>query len=300
MRIVQGIQSGKPCVLALGTFDGIHRGHSTLLKETLRRAKETRTEASVCTFDRIPAAVLRPEKAIGMLMTADERMNELEQLGFDTVYLMHFDRETADITAEEFAMSLIGKLRPVRLVVGYDYRFGRNGTGTPEMLQQMGEQHGFTVTVVPPVELNGVRISSTGIRQELATGNIRAANELLGYDYSLTGTVVRGKGLGKGLGFPTANIDVPAEKQLPAYGVYACELRWGTEARRAVVNIGLQPTLPSGKVTVEAFIPNEEVDLLGREIRLELRDMIRKEKKFDSVDQLKIQIAEDIKTAGEL
>ena len=300
MKIVQGIQPGRPCVLALGTFDGIHRGHAALLTETLRRAKETQTEAAMCTFDRIPAAVLQPEKPIGMLMTTDERLHELERLGFDTVYLMHFDRETAAVTAEEFLLSLIEKIRPVCLVAGYDYRFGRNGLGTPEMLEQYGKQYGFSVSIVPPVEMNGIRISSTGIRHELAAGNIRAANEQLGYDYSLTGTVVHGKGMGKSLGFPTANIDVPAEKQLPAYGVYACELNWETQTARAVVNIGLQPTIPSGRVTVEAFIPGVEVDLLGREVRLNLKDRIREEKKFDSIDQLKEQIAKDIKTAGEL
>lgn len=300
MRIVQGMRDGKPCVLALGTFDGIHRGHDSLLSETIREAAERQTEAAVCTFDRIPAAVLHPEKEIGMLMTAGERMEELERRGFDSVYLVPFSKETASVTAEEFMTALTEELHPVKLVVGFDYRFGREGLGDPEMLSRFGKEHGFSVTVMPPVEEDGIKISSTRIRRELSEGNIGKVNGLLGYEYTLSGTVVSGKGMGKTLGFPTANVEVSGEKQLPAFGVYACELIWNGMSRKAVVNIGTQPTLPSGKVTVEAFIPGGEYELRDCTVRVRLRARLRDERKFPTVEELKKQIAEDIKTAGEL
>lgn len=300
MRVIRGLQPGKPCVLALGTFDGIHRGHDKLLEKTLTEALKSQTEACVCTFDPIPAAVLHPENRTGMLMTAGERLKELERRGFDTVYLIPFNEETAAISAQEFAADLAEKLHPVQLVVGFDYRFGRYGQGDPEMLSRFGKQYGFGVTVIEPVEEDGIKISSSRIRQELNAGNLTKANSLLGYEYALEGTVVRGKGVGKTLGFPTANIEVAGEKQLPAFGVYACEAAWDGMIRKAVVNIGLQPTIPSGKVTVEAFIPDGEYDLLERNVRLTLKARIRGEKKFDSVDELKKQIAEDIKTAEKL
>ena len=300
MRILRGIQPGNPCVLALGTFDGIHRGHSVLLEKTLREAAERHTEATVCTFDRIPAAVLHPERRTGMLMTAEERLRELERRGFDSVCLIPFNAETMSITAEEFMTVLTENLHPVQMVVGFDYRFGRGGLGDPELLARFGEKAGFGVTVTDAVEEDGIKISSTRIRQELENGNIAKANALLGYEYSLEGNVVHGKGVGRTLGFPTANIEVPEEKQLPAFGVYACELTWNDLRRKAVVNIGLQPTLPSGKVTVEAFIPDGEYDLREKSVRLTLKTRIRGEKKFGSVDELKRQIAEDVKTAEKL
>lgn len=297
MKVIRAMEKGTPCVLALGMFDGVHRGHMALLRLTREEADRRGVEAAVWTFDRIPAAVLQPEKGIRQLTTEEERLDLLTEAGMDRAFLIPFDRETAAVEPEAFLHEVRDLLRPVCLVAGYDYSFGRFGRGNTEMLKAFGQENAIDVYIVPPVEAEGRKISSTRIREELAAGNVRKAAELLGHPYGISGQVVRGKGMGRTLGYPTANIGVTEEKLLPAYGVYACELVWETERHAAVVNIGLQPTLPSGGVTVEAFIPDGEYDLRDREVTLLLKERIRGEKKFDSVEALKAQIAEDIKKA---
>lgn len=297
MKVIRNMEEGTPCVLALGMFDGVHRGHMALLRLAREEAEWRNVEAAVWTFDRIPAAVLRPEKGIRQLTTEEERLELLAQAGMDRAFLIPFDRETAAVEPEAFLREVRDQLKPVCLVAGYDYSFGRYGRGNTEMLEAFGRENGIDVRIVPPVEADGSKISSTRIRDELAAGNVKKAAELLGHPYGIFGRVVRGKGMGKTLGYPTANIGVSGEKLLPAFGVYACELVWEDQRHDAVVNIGLQPTLPSGNVTVEAFIPDGEYDLREKPVWLFLKDRLRGEKKFESVDALKKQIAEDIKKA---
>lgn len=297
MKVIRGMEKGIPCVLALGMFDGVHRGHRALLRMTREEADRRGVEAAVWTFDRIPVAVLQPEKGILQLSTEEERLDLLAEAGMDRTILIPFDRETAAVEPEAFLREVRDQLKPVCLIAGYDYSFGRSGRGNTEMLKAFGAANGIDVYIVPPVEADGSKISSTRIRAELANGNVSKAAELLGQPYGIIGRVVHGKGMGRTLGYPTANIGVSAEKLLPAYGVYACELEWEGERRNAVVNIGLQPTLPSGNVTVEAFIPDGEYDLRDKRVKLLLKERIRGEKKFESVDALKKQIAEDIKKA---
>ena len=297
MKVIRGMEKGIPCVLALGMFDGVHLGHRALLDLTREEADQRGVEAAVWTFDRIPVAVLQPEKGILQLSTEEERLDLLEEAGMDRTFLIPFDRETAAVEAETFLREVRDLLKPVCLVAGYDYSFGRFGRGNTGMLEAFGRENGIDVRIVPPVEADGSKISSTRIREELAAGNVRKAAELLGHPYGIAGQVVRGKGVGHTLGYPTANIGISAEKLLPAYGVYACELVWEDQKHSAVVNIGLQPTLPSGNVTVEAFIPDGEYDLREKQVNLLLKERLRGEKKFESVDALKKQIAEDIKQA---
>ncbi|MBQ9251180.1 MAG: bifunctional riboflavin kinase/FAD synthetase [Clostridia bacterium] len=294
MKIITETAQAGPRVVALGTFDGVHRGHQALIREGRRLAEETGALLRVCTFDRHPLEVLRPERAPRMLETPEEQAANMDALGVDELRVIPFTRDTADTPPEEFLRRLRAECDLRAVVVGWNYSFGRQGAGNPEMLIRDGAEHGYQVVVVPSVkDEKGEVISSTAIRNKLQVGDLEGANRMLGYDYALSGLVVNGKHEGTRIGFPTANIETDGRKQLPAYGVYACWMESGGQRWPAVVNIGLQPTLPSGKVTVEAHALDVEVDLYGQEAKVSLKKYLRGETKFDNVSQLIHQIAQD-------
>ena len=289
-----------PRVIALGTFDGIHRGHRELLLQGRKLADRLGAELRACTFDRHPLEILRPEAAPGMLQTAQEQAERMEDCGVDELRVIPFTRETAETEPEDFLQALEQETEIRGIAVGWNYSFGSRGRGNPELLREDGEKHGYQVLVVPPVRTAaGEIISSSAIREHLKRGNLEAANEMLGYAYEISGTVEGGKHQGSRLGFPTANIRTEPRKLLPAYGVYLCRLESGGKAWDAVANIGMQPTLPSGKPTVEAFVPGARMDLYGQEARLHLLKFLRPERRFSSVEALQSQIREDLAAAEE-
>jgi len=286
----------KDTVIALGTFDGVHRGHAELIRRGLEWGRTHGAKLTVCAFDRHPLSVIRPESTPAILTTAEEQAARLKEIGADTICLIPFNREMADTEPEDFLKMLREKTRVRAIVAGWNYTFGRGGSGTAETLKADGEQHGYEVIVVPPVKTEaGEIISSSAIRKKLAEGDLDGANDMLGYAYRISGTVVNGKHEGTRIGYPTANIRAGEGKQMPEYGVYACRAMCGGNIWNAVVNIGLQPTLPSGDVTVEAHILDAEADFYGKQMEIRLEKFLRGERKFDSVEALTQQIGRDMK-----
>lgn len=294
MRVIQRPYPTDGRVVALGTFDGVHLGHQSLLRQAAAAANKHCVPLRVSTFNRHPLDVIRPGSAPELLTTIPEKAMLMSRLGVDEMELMNFDRALADLDPGAFLKRLHTSMRVKAVVAGWNYTFGRRGEGNAEMLREDGRKNGYDVIIVPPVKTDdGTAISSSLIRQRLAEGNIDDAEKLLGYPYMLTGTVTQGKHQGQQLGFPTANIETWHRKALPRFGVYACLLRFSGETLHAVTNIGVQPTLPSGRVTVEAHVLEECPELYGQKVRIFLTHMLREERKFESTGQLKEQIEQD-------
>lgn len=294
MRVIQRPAPASGRVVALGTFDGVHLGHKSLLKAAKAISAEHAVPLRVCTFNRHPLDVICPDASPEQLSTIPEKAILMYSLGVDEMELMNFNREMADMEPSAFLERLRSSMKLYAVVAGWNYTFGCRGKGDADLLRADGQKNGYDVIIVPPVSMDdGTVISSSLARQKLAEGDVETTAELLGYNYFLTGSVIQGKHQGHKLGFPTANIETWHRKALPRYGVYACLLETSSETLPAVVNIGLQPTLPSGNVTIEAHILGEDPVLYGQKVRISLMKMIREEKKFDSTDQLKEQIGRD-------
>ena len=301
MRVIRETEKAGGRVIALGTFDGVHLGHRALLKSAKAYAKEHGIPLRVYTFDRHPLDVIAPEHAPKILTTLPEKLSRLCRLGVDEVQLVAFDRHMADLEPEAF-LSRLRKIADVRAVAaGWNYTFGKEAGGNAEMLRKDGNANGYDVLIEAPVTRpDGTAISSTLIRETLLAGNMGEADDMMRGPYTLTGTVVEGKHEGRLLGFPTANIAYPERKVLPAYGVYTCLMETAADVYAGVVNIGLQPTLPSGKVTVEAHALRGEPELYGKKVRLTVIERLRAEQKFSTVEELERQIERDKEKALEL
>ena len=297
MRLWRDPGFAGPCVLVLGMFDGVHRGHQALLMAGNALADRHDLPLNVCTFEPHPLQVLRPEIAPPLLTTLPERARLMASFGVDALCILHFDRRVAAQEPEEFLAMLERVYQPRAMVCGFNYTFGRKGRGTAEMLRAWGEKHGCETVIVPAVELEGDTVSSTRIRGLLEQGDVATAARLMGHWYSLSGRVENGKQLGRTMGFPTANVEIPARKALPAFGVYSCWLHTARETFPAVVNVGRHPTLPEGAVTVEAHVLDESLMLYGEKVRLDFLKFQRPERRFESKDDLREQIARDAEEA---
>ena len=294
MRVIQNSCVAGERVVALGTFDGVHRGHRSLIRSAKRLAEEMGVPLRVCTFNRHPLEVLRPDDPPELLSTLPEKASQMCRLGVDEMELVAFDRTVADMEPEAFLDRLRSEMDVRAVVAGWNYSFGRKGRGNADLLTEDGRIHGYRVLIVPPESLeDGTAISSSLVRMKLREGKISEATDLLGREYTITGTVAQGKHQGHMLGFPTANIAPWKRKALPKYGVYTCLLETEGDMLPAVANIGVQPTIPSGNVTVEAHILGAAPALYGQKVRLTLLAMLREEKKFSSPEALRTQIEKD-------
>ncbi len=287
-------------IVTVGTFDGVHRGHLAVIAALASEGEARGLAPLLVTFSNHPLEVVAPGRAPRMLMTVEEKREALCRTGIETV-MMTFDRALCALTARQWMLRLRDEYAMDCMVVGYDNTFGSDGRGMDRRsLQKMGEDLGIMMIQAP--ELPG--ISSSAIRRALAEGDIAAANEMLGYRYALAGEVVHGRHLGTALGFPTANVSLPAEKALPLAGVYAAVASGLPDGKEypAVVNIGRRPTVEAdGKVFPEAHIIGYDGgDLYGCHLRLSLVKRIRAERRFDSLDGLKSAIAADVAAAGEI
>lgn len=294
MRVIRNRETEEERVLALGTFDGVHRGHQALLEAGKQYARERGIRLRACSFDRHPLEVLRPESAPKLLTTLPEKAGLMARYGADELQLLRFTREMADLAPEDF-LKMLRRAAGLRAVVaGWNYTFGKGGQGDAELLRKDGAAHGYDVIIVPPVMTeNGDTISSTLIRRLLGEGRMDEADALLGHPYELRGQVTDGKHMGHRIGVPTANVQTHPRKQLPAFGVYPCRMITAEGTCPAAVNIGVQPTLPSGKVTVEAHVLEGEPELYGKHVRLVPGDRIRPEQKFENAEALTAQIRKD-------
>jgi len=302
MAIFWGIEEARgklrDPVLTIGNFDGVHRGHLALFEIVKGKARDINGQSVVLTFDPHPMKVLAPEKAPELLLTTEEKIQLIQKAGIDMVVCERFTREFSRMGAKEFVDEVLVKAFGVKeLVVGYDYSFGRNREGNIDLLKELALKRGFKVYVLQPVNINGRLASSTAIRNFLKEGNIKAANELLGRNYTLKGMVVKGKGRGKSiLGIPTANLEIK-DRLIPRKGVYATYSHLKGYKYASVTNIGINPTFNNGTFSIETHIMDFYSDLLGENLEIELIQFLRDEIKFQDVQQLKESIMRDIDRA---
>ena len=281
-------------LLTVGVFDGVHLGHQHLISQLVAQAGQQGLLPGVVTFRQHPQEVLNPRTRLPFLTDLDERSRLLKNEGVAIIVPLVFTVESARLNARQFVGLLKRHLRMRGLVIGADFALGREREGNTDTLRALGEEMGFSVTVVPPVKLNGEVVSSTAIRQALADGDVKKVYRLTGRPFSLCGRVVAGAGRGVALGFPTANLDVDPEQAVPADGVYAGWAYINGRAYQSMTNIGRNPTFADSERTVEAYILDYKDDLYGQELRLDIVARLREEKQFDSAVELKKQIAEDI------
>ncbi len=284
-------------ILVLGTFDGVHLGHQALLKKGKELAKKSDAPLIFSTFYPHPLHLIAPGKAPKELTTAVERVCLVAKEQVDEMIIWHFTDALRSLSAQDFIEKVILPLEPKGIVIGFNYSFGKNGLGTPEKMKEYGKKYGFFVEEVPPVTNKGEVVSSTVIRNYLLEGNVKRATELLSKPYSIQGKIVHGKKAGGKLGFATANMLPPKDKILPAYGVYIAQLKTQEGIYPAILNIGSQPTLPSGLITIETHLLNENINLYGQKVRVYFLQHIRNEKAFSTVEELQSQVANDIHQA---
>ena len=287
-------------VVALGNFDGLHRGHQQLIDDVRRRAKERAGTSVAMIFDPHPPRVLRPDKAPPLLMTLDQKLEAFERAGLDAVAVVHFTKELSRWEPEYFVETvIIDWLEASEVWVGANFLFGRDRSGTFTLLRALGEDRGFLCETIEPVRYKDFVVSSTRIRHLIAEGRVDEAGALLGHHYFIDGEVVHGDGRGRDLGFPTANLRT-ANELVPANGIYATMVRLGGEWHRSVTSIGVRPTIGDGQFTVETFLLDGSYDLYGHRLRLAFVKYLRPEVKFDGLEALKAQMAKDVAEAAAL
>lgn len=300
MESILGIHEiGEDSCLALGNFDGVHKGHQALIERAVNKAKASLVQSVVLTFEPHPKMVLNKEKAPKNLLTQRQKMRLIEQIGVDMLVFLPFTISLARLDPREFVEKvLVQYFHPQTIVVGYNYTFGKGGTGTAETLKALGYDYGFQVEIVAPVMLGQVPISSTLVRQALSKGQIGRAKDLLGYWPLLEGVVVEGDQRGRKLGFPTANLEVDDNLLLPANGVYAVRANCGNGWLPGVLNIGRKPTFGDElPVSIEVHILDFSGWIYGSLVEVQFLKQLRGEKRFNSISCLVEQIKKDIAMA---
>lgn len=298
MKIFNSIQefiSDTKTIVTLGTFDGVHKGHKSILEKLIKSSKSSGCESVVLTFFPHPRMVLQQNSDLKLLNTIDEKAALLEKEGIDNLIIHPFDIAFSRLTAEEFVKDiLVDSLNICKIIIGHDHRFGRNRTANIDDLIRFGKEYGFEVEKISALEINEVSVSSTKIRNALNEGNVNVANDFLGYPYFINGTVVLGKQLGRTINFPTANIQ-PNEsyKLIPANGVYAASSEIDGKTVYAMMNIGTRPTVNGIGTTIEVHYHDFDGDLYGKQLKVSLHHRMRDEIKFESFDALKQQLEKD-------
>tara|TARA_R110002074_G_scaffold105391_4_gene227622 strand:+ start:680 stop:1615 length:936 start_codon:yes stop_codon:yes gene_type:complete len=298
LKIIQSISnfnSLEKTVVTIGTFDGIHIGHQKILKDLIEAAKKENKKSVLLTFFPHPRMVLQKEVTIQLLNTIEEKASLLEKMGLDYLIIHPFSKEFSRLTALDFVRDiLVNQLNTSRLIIGYDHHFGKNREGNIHQLKEYSSLYDFNVEEIPAQDIDNVSVSSTKIRNALQEGSLKTANNYLGYNYMLNGTVVNGKSLGGKIGFPTANLEVKETyKLIPKTGVYIIKIVIDNVLFYGMMNIGFRPTVSGKDQTIEAHLFNFNKDLYGKNLRLELLYFLREEKKFDSIDDLIVQLKLD-------
>jgi riboflavin kinase/FMN adenylyltransferase len=286
------------CVVTIGTFDGIHLGHQALLRRLCEHAARLSRPAMVLTFEPMPREYLKPERPPARLTSWRERWHILGGCGIDYMCVLRFDERLRNLSGEDFAALLAGQLYSHLVVVGHDFRFGRNGEATAAALATSGTALGFEVDVVPPVLLGGARASSSGIREALSRSDFELARAWLGRPYSMTGRVVQGNQLGRKLGFPTANLRT-GRRRVPVAGIFAVRVHGvAADPLPGVASLGTRPTIAGGgEMLLEAHLFDFGGDLYGREIGVEFVSKLRDEEHFANLDALVVQMNMDAANA---
>ena len=298
MKIFESIKSFnavKPTIVTIGTFDGVHLGHKKILAQITKSAYDLNCESLVLTFFPHPRMVLQEDTEMKQLNTLNEKIEQLDNLGIDNLVVHPFDKEFSRLTAEEFVKEvLVDVFKIKKIIIGHDHRFGRNRTANIDDLISFGETYGFEVEQISAEEINEVSISSTKIRNALLEGNIELATTYLGYNYSLSGIISKGKQLGRTIGYPTANIKIEEEyKLIPLNGVYIAQSILNGKTVFGMMNIGTRPTVDGTTQTVEINFFDFKQDLYVQKITVSLLHRMRTEQKFESLDALKSQLSRD-------
>jgi riboflavin kinase/FMN adenylyltransferase len=297
--IVQNLaeyKSPKPSVVTIGTFDGVHIGHRKILERLIQDAKRLELQSTLLTFFPHPRMVLQKDRGIKLLNTISEKSEILASMGLDCLVIHPFTEEFSRLSATEYVRNiLVDTLKAKKVIIGYDHRFGRNRTADISDLKHFGKVYDFEVDEIPAQEIEAVSVSSTKIREALATGDLESANAYLGYNYMLQGTVKRGKGLGRTIGFPTANLHPDEDyKLIPATGVYLVSTSVDGISGYGMMNIGVNPTVDGSQLHIEIHIFDMNRDLYGSTLRVHLLERIRNEQKFESLEALKKQLHQDL------
>ncbi len=304
MRIIHGYQhvpaEFQGASIAIGNFDGVHRGHQALLLEVLKEARAADRLAGVMVFEPHPRQFFRPAEPHFRLTSLDQKLGLLEKLGLDFAIVMAFDAELAGLTAQDFIdRILVDAFKVKHVVIGYDFFFGKNRGGTPETMRAAGQAHGFDVSVIAPVAEAGEVFSSSEVRAKLSGGDVRSAAVDLGHWWRVKGVVTGGAKIGSGLGFPTANITLAPGTAL-GHGIYAARVYVGETRHNGAAYLGTRPTFDDGAPVLEVFLLDFDGDLYGQEIEVEFLDFIRGDLRFTDIDELKAQMALDCARAREI
>lgn len=287
--------SDRQTVVTIGTFDGVHAGHQKIIERLVNSATANNLDSVVLTFFPHPRMVLQKESGLQLINTIAERKNLLHKTGIDHLVIHPFTHQFSRLTALEFVRDiLVNKLKAKKIIIGYDHRFGRNRTADINDLKQFGLDYDFEVEEISQQDIEQVAVSSTKIRNALLEGRVERANIYLQHPFSLCGTVVRGRGIGKDLGYPTANIEVAEDyKLIPKNGVYVVRSEIDGEMVYGMMNIGTNPTVDGKEKTIEANYFDLDKDLYGKELEVQMLVRIRDEKKFASVEELKTAMKQD-------
>lgn len=289
---------GRAAAVTIGVFDGVHKGHQFLFSHLVQRARALGLASGAVTLYPDPVRVLRPNQPFYYLTSLEERIELLHGTGLDFVAPLTFTSELAELGPADFVSMLYEELGMRMLLMGPDNAFGRNREGSPERMRELGEARGFAVEFLPEALVASERpVHATAIREALAAGDLPLVEDLLGRRYSIRGPVVRGDRRGRELGFPTANIAVTPDRALPAFGVYATWAYLGESRYASATNIGRRPHFDGEAVSVETFIMDFDGDIYGRTLKIELVERISPEMKFETLDQLKAKIADDVARA---
>ena len=291
-----------PLFLAIGVFDGVHRGHQAVISTSARHAHSADGTPVVVTFDPHPDKVLRPHVAPHLLTATQHKIVLIRALGVGHLLMIEFNRDFASTPPENFVEQLVGHSKPLReICVGHEWSFGKNRTGNLDLLKKLGARFNFNVIGISPVSVNGTAVSSTAIRQAVEKGDFITAAEMLGREYTILGTVVHGDNLGRKIGYPTANLSAHSE-QFPPNGVYFAEAWINDVLYHGVVNLGYRPTVKRDKSerVLEIYLLDFNRDIYGEDVEIRFIRYLRAEREFDSLDSLAQQIDADVRLAREL
>jgi riboflavin kinase / FMN adenylyltransferase len=301
MKIFHGTENAniqKPTVLTLGVFDGLHLGHQLIMQTVVERAEAANAVPTAITFDPHPRAVLHPESAPPLLQTLDQRLENLEVLGIEQAIVIPFNLEFASLPAEGFLADIVhDRLHAKEVYLGKGFAFGKGRGGNIDLLRKMSRELGFVADEVPEVRLRGQRISSSRIRERLAEGRVNLVRRMLGRPYGVEGVIIRGNRRGHTIGFPTANLK-PHNRVIPKFGVYATATLVDGAWRRSITNIGVRPTFEQdADPSIETYIFDFDEELYGDVLRVRFLHRIRDERKFNGIEELKVQIEKDTRRA---
>lgn len=292
---IENYQAKQPCSLTIGTFDGVHIGHRKIIQRLVKSAQEKNHLAVVLTFFPHPRMVLQKDTSIRLIDTLQEKQQLLADLGVDVLVIHPFSKEFSRQTADEFTRDvLVQSFDIAHLIIGYDHRFGRNREATVDDLINAGSTYGFSVEKIEAQEIASVNVSSTKIRKALEEGKMKVAKDFLSRPFRLSGKVIRGKKIGRTIGFPTANLQTKEDyKLLPCDGVFFIKTQYNGSCYYGMMNVGFRPTLEGEERSFEVHLFDFNQDLYGEILQVDLLELIRKEKKFASLEELKAKLQED-------